>query len=408
MTDHPSPEQLTSNFRKLNAFQFLLSLQFIGGVLVVFFTNWGKISFAQVMFLQSCYVVFSLLLEMPTGAMADILGRKLSLTAATLVRTAAVLVYASYPNFYVFLAAEFLWAISESLVSGADQAFVYDSLKALDKSKDAPAVFARLKNYSLSGFLVSAPIGSLIAGWLGLRYAMMLIALPSLVAFLVALTLHEPPREKVQESLHKRPHYLRAMKTALHELARDKTLRPLVLDRITVSSMAFFLIWVYQPLLEKLHVPLFWFGIVHAALTGVQIIVIARLAMLERFFGSPKAFLTGSSVICGLSFILLGLQQNWYGAVIFMLLIGGFGLTRVVPYQGHINRHVGSSHRATVLSAISMAEKLCRAVTYPLIGWLLERSPSILLAGVGTTILAISFAAGRHIKNEDLQPAAAS
>ena len=408
MPESPSPEQLASNFKKLYAFEFLSNLHFISGVLVVFFTSWGKISFAQIMLLQSCYVIFGFLLEVPTGVLADLLGRKLSLAAGALALVLAVLLYSAYPNFWIFLAAEFLWAVTDAFISGADQALIYDSLKALGRTDDSQKVFARYQNARLTALLIAAPLGSLIAAHFGLRFTMLLLALPALLAFLLSFRLYEPPRDKTPGARFHPAHFLRTMKVGVFALMRDATLRTLSIDRILVTALAFLLIWMYQPMLEKLHVPLSWFGVVSAALTGVQMLIIARLAALERFAGSPKAFLIGSSVICGLAYILLSTQPNVYLSIGLMMLVWGFGVSRLVPYQGHINRHVGSAHRATVLSSISMVDKLFRALVYPLAGWLLERSSSALLMGLGTAILVTALVAARRIKNEDLQAVAAS
>ena len=75
----------------------------MGGVLVPFFLEWGKISFTQIMILQSFFVFSKFILEIPTGAIADYFGRKTSIIFSALVMSIAVFVYSSYPNFYIFL-----------------------------------------------------------------------------------------------------------------------------------------------------------------------------------------------------------------------------------------------------------------------------------------------------------------
>ncbi len=124
-----------ANIWKVYLFNFLFHLHFIDGVLVPFFTDWGGISFAQVMLLQSWYMVWVFLLEIPTGAVADRWGRKQSLTLAVLINGFAALIYASAPNFIVLLVGEFLWATSTALFSGACEAFVYDTLRGKPDKK---------------------------------------------------------------------------------------------------------------------------------------------------------------------------------------------------------------------------------------------------------------------------------
>ena len=87
-----------------------------------------------------------------------------------------------------------------ALVSGSDQALVYDSLKKFKCEKSSKKILGRLETFMLLGILVSAPIGGLIAATLGLRYTMMLMVIPSIAAIIIALSLKEPKTQKKTES----------------------------------------------------------------------------------------------------------------------------------------------------------------------------------------------------------------
>ena len=97
-----------SNIWKMYAFNFLTSLHFLAGVLIPFFFDFGKISFAQIMFLQVWFSVWVFALEIPTGTVADYLGRKTSLVMGAVMIAIAAVVYTSYPSFIIFMLAEFL------------------------------------------------------------------------------------------------------------------------------------------------------------------------------------------------------------------------------------------------------------------------------------------------------------
>jgi DHA3 family tetracycline resistance protein-like MFS transporter len=70
----------------------------IAGVLLPFFLMWGKISFVEVMFLQSYFTIMILIFEIPCGAIADHFSRKLSLILGTISTALAALIYSSYPS----------------------------------------------------------------------------------------------------------------------------------------------------------------------------------------------------------------------------------------------------------------------------------------------------------------------
>jgi len=54
------------------------------------------------MILQAIFTLSVFFLEIPTGVVADKFGRKISLSLAGLISAGGFLIYASYPNFWIF------------------------------------------------------------------------------------------------------------------------------------------------------------------------------------------------------------------------------------------------------------------------------------------------------------------
>ena len=140
----------------------------------------------------------------------------------------------------MFLLGEFLWAAGNALFSGAEEAIVYDSLKKLKREKDSKKIFARMATFQHLGFLLSAPIGSFIAAKLGLQYPMMFMMIPMLLAFIVAIFLKEPVTTKKVESTR----YVKLLFSGIKYLRKHKVLRILAFDRIFVSALVFFILWI--------------------------------------------------------------------------------------------------------------------------------------------------------------------
>ena len=180
-------------------FQFLIGLHFVAGVLVPFFLNWGKISFTQITILQAFFLFSIFILEIPTGTISDYFGRKTSLILATLVTCIGALIYSSFPNFYLFFLAEFMWALGSTLLSGADQALVYDSLKQENNEKESKKIFGKFNSFKLIGIMIAAPLGSIIATKIGLRYTVMFMAVPYFFAFIIACFFTEPKTKFTKE-----------------------------------------------------------------------------------------------------------------------------------------------------------------------------------------------------------------
>ena len=255
------------------AYNFFRQLAFVSAVLVPFFTEWGGITLTQVQLLQSWFMLWIFLLEVPTGAVADFLGRKYSLALGGLAAIAGVLVYGSVPRYELFLLGEFLLAAGMALTSGADQALLYDSLVEAGRERDSKSILARAHTCTLLGVMVSAFIGSFIAKYLGLNAPMLLSAIPFLIAAVIALTFREP---RVHQAVSERRRYLHILTTGTAYFYRHPHLRLLAVDAVIVAAGGYFVIWLYQPMLQRLHVPLEYFGYGHVLLTVTEILIAAQ------------------------------------------------------------------------------------------------------------------------------------
>lgn len=372
-----------SNIRKAYVFNFLTSLHFIGGVLIPFFMDWGKISFFQIMILQSWFVVWVFLLEVPTGAVADRFGRKASLVASSVVWIIGLVVYTSKPDFLIFLLGEFILAVGMSLSSGAAEAFVYDSLKEAGEEKRSKNVLGRFGSFEMAGLMVTAPIGGFIAATLGLRYAFLLMVIPFSAACLIALTFKEPKAEKKVESVR----YFQALVGGAKYFYSHKILRILAIDGIVIAVLSFLLIWTYQLLLKQLGVGLAYFGVIHALMAGVQIIAMNNFERLEKIFRSKSRYLFFSAFISGAAFIFLGINNYVIPAVIAILVAAGFGLSRFILVSSYMQKHIESHNRATVISCASMLRGFGLAIIYPLAGLIVEWSLSYAFMAIGAAMI---------------------
>ena len=367
-------------------FRFFANLHFIGGVLVPFFTDWGGINLTQILILQSWFMLWIFLLEVPTGTVADFIGRKHSLILACSINAFAALVYSSLPDFYVFLLGEVLWAASAAFLSGASEAFVYDTLKESGESEKSKEVFGRIASFGLAGIMIGAPIGSVIAAEFGLRAPMLLLVVPFAIAFVVALTFKEPKMGQKTESKH----YTKILRDGVKYFYESEILKILALDMIVISSVAYFMIWFYQPMLAKAGLDVAYFGIVHAVFAAGQILIMNNYEKLERVFGSKKRLISFSAAIPGVMFILGGLTTFIPLILLVIILGGGFGLSRRPLFVSYMNKYIPSPRRATVLSTISMLNTFTLIVANPVVGLLADWSLNYTLIILGVAAVGFS------------------
>ncbi len=386
-----------ANVRRVYAWKLLTSLHFFTGVLIPFFTQWGGITLQQVLWIQSWFMLWIVALEIPTGAFADRHGRRASMLCATFCLIAAVGYYATHRGFAHFLVAEFLWAAASAFASGADEALAYDSLKAADEEGASKKALARLGTAEIFAISIAAPVGSLVASRYGLRAPMALGLIPYFIAIPVALSLREAPRVAPQE----RPGYWAVMTGGARYFATHKILRALAFDSVTVWALSFMTIWLYQPRLQELGVPLVFFGFVTAGATLFQAAVLLNVSVFERFFGGPRRYLLWSALIPGACYLTLAFARAPLIVAALIVLVPGFGLSRSVLINNYMHKHVDSERRATVLSAASMARQLFTACVYPVVGWAAQKSLTWTFAGLGLAVLFC--AAASSVEDEHLR-----
>ena len=103
-------------------------MRFFIPVLALFYIA-SKVSFTEFSIIMSVFALMTLILEIPSGAIADIIGRKKTLIIARFCYIIEIFLIAFYDGFYIFLIAKVISGIGVSLSSGTDQALLYDTLK---------------------------------------------------------------------------------------------------------------------------------------------------------------------------------------------------------------------------------------------------------------------------------------
>ncbi len=365
----------------------LVRMHFFAGVLVPFFTDWGGLTLSQLFLLQAWYFLCIFLLEVPTGAVADRWGRKASLICANACLLTATAIYSTGKGLPRYLLAEIFWAASGALISGADEAMIYDSLKAADDESRSKKTLSRLASCEIAAIAFAAPIGSLIAVRWGLNAPMLAMLVPSSIGMLVCLSLKEPPTGEEDA----KPGYREVLTRGVRYFASHKPLRALAFDSVTIWMLSFMTIWLFQPRLRELGVGIGVYGFIAAAMTLSQIAIMSGIERIEIFFGGARRYLIWSAVIPGLAFLLLPFATNPWAACALFIAIPAFGLSRSVLISNYMNNHISSAKRATVLSTVGMGRQLMGIIVLPTVGLLTKLSLDWTFAALGAAILACAW-----------------
>jgi len=376
-----------SNILKYYIFAFILGIHTVRAVYYPYMTIWGGLSFFQMMLLQSYFTAMIVILEIPSGAIADYLGRKTALVLSALSIALAAFTYSIIPNFYIFMLAETFWALGASLMSGTNQAFLYISLKSYGEEENLSKTFGRIQTLNLIALTISAPLGSIIAEFISLQFTMTCLAFIYTVAFIFSFTLKEP---KLVDNGYQRENYFAIIKSGFKELKNNKILRTLALDWIPINVLLFFLFWTYQVYFEAIHIPILFFGFILIFMNMTNAIFMNVIPKLLNHSKNKKKFLTIINLINGGAYLLLGVTTFIPLGLAIILTIVAFGYTRYLIFINGINKQIESENRATILSTINMFSSFLRAILYPIIGLLVMWNVFFVFIMTGVLILFLS------------------
>ena len=133
-----------ANVRRFIAFRIFFNSRFYYPVFTILFLDFG-LTIAQFSILNAVWAAVIVLAEVPSGALADVVGRKRLLVAASSIMAVEIGIICFAPAggsplvFYIFLANRILSGLAEAAASGADEAIAYDTLAERgEKKQDSP------------------------------------------------------------------------------------------------------------------------------------------------------------------------------------------------------------------------------------------------------------------------------
>ncbi|MFH0969986.1 MAG: MFS transporter [Candidatus Diapherotrites archaeon] len=381
---------------KIYAYEFLKGLHFFGAILIPFFTEWGHLNYEQIFLLQSWFLFWIFLLEIPTGSFADRFGRKYSLALGGILNALGALLYIAAPRFEVFLLAEFVWALSCAFTSGADEAILYDTLKSEKKENQAKSAFSWKESIGLIAIGIGSTIGSLTIIPFGLTFPYFLTAGVLFLSGLLAITIKEP---KIISKKQK-PALFTIMKEGLGYIRGHKTLQILAFDMISLSVVSYFMIWLFQPLIQNAGVSIAYFGLVHTGIIIAEVGLLALYPRIEKKLGKKRKLLFYTSILTGVFFIIAGITTNIPLLLLAIFLGGGIGLTRRPILMAYMQHYIPSDKRATIGSGISMLRTLSIAGANLIVGKLAEWNIPNTMIILGAA--AIAFAMISKVEEEQL------
>jgi MFS family permease len=353
------------NFTALYIVKIAKWMNLIMPVIVLFYKSNG-LTMKDIFLLQSFYSLTLMTLEIPTGYFADRAGRKTSILLGAILGFTGYLAYSFSFGFWQFVVAEVILGVSQSLVSGADSALLYDTLSAGKQSDKYTQLEGRVTSIGNFGEAFAGIIGGLIAAS-SLRTPFFVQTCVALLAIPAAILLVEPPIKMIKI----KPGLSEIRLIIFSVLHRNTKLKWNTFFSAITGASTLTMAWFAQPYFGQLHIPISLYGVLWAILNlsvGISAIYAWRF---EMKYGVVKTVLIFTLAIFS-SYILLPFMPGYTGLVILLVFYLGRGLA-TPTLRNYINIITTSEVRATVLSVRNFLIRLIFAVTGPLWGWITDK-----------------------------------
>jgi len=387
------------NVRLFIAFRVFFNARFYYPIFTILFLDFG-LTLEQFALLNAAWAAVIVVLEVPSGAMADTFGRRnlLVVTGVLMVIEIALLCFVPLGNagllFAVFLANRVLSGAAEAAASGADEAIAYDALKIEGSAVDWPRVLEKQMRMQSIAYIVAMSVGAavydpvlmqrvlnalglniLLTQEITLRFPLYLTLITAVMTLLITLQMKEQSLSKseCEQSEHCPTSTLQAFKLTLQAggwILKTPFALVIIFAGLMFDNSIRMVMTLCSQYYRLISLPEASFGLIGSgvALLGL---VIPRLAykMVNRH--SPGYNLGTMAVLTGAGLIGMTFFLPVIGLIPLALLSSVMYLGRF--FESHyLNRITASHQRATVLSFKGLSFNLA----YGLIGVLY----SILLA----------------------------
>ena len=351
-----------------------LAASFIWGINTIFLLDAG-LSNLEAFAANAFFTVGMVIFEVPTGIVADTIGRRVSYLLGTVTLAATTLLYVMLWQiegpFWAWAVVSVLLGLGFTFFSGAVEAWLVDALNATHFEGNLESVFGRGQVVGGAAMLTGSVAGGYIAQVTSLGVPFVLRGVVLLVMFVVAFTLMKDVGFTPQKNIGVAKGVRRIASASIEYGWRVPTVKWIMLASPFTAGVGFYAFYALQPYLLDLWGDSEAYGIaglVAAIVAGAQIVGGLAAPLIRRMFHRRTSALFVTALASAVTLVLIGVFQNFW-VVIGLIVVWGLLFAASMPIrQTYLNGLIPSQQRATILSFDSMLGSTGGVVVQPVLG----------------------------------------
>ncbi|NOU72358.1 MFS transporter [Paenibacillus sp. LMG 31458] len=344
----------TSNLPKLYALRFFSSLIPAYVIERLFWEERGM-TIQMVVYTEIIYALTIVLLEIPTGIMADNWGRKRMLVLSALLACSEFLILLYATEFWHFALVVFLAGVSRSASSGSENALLYDSLKLQGKASSFEKQLGRLNACDFVSAILAALCGSLLASKYDLELNYWISLGSTIIALVLSLLLIEPAAED-SISIEEVIPFKAYVAVSLRFFRANPRVTLVMLSAMVSGAAIGYIEEFWQLYVSRLGVPVVYFGMLSAAIMLLQLPGNLMAHVLIRWF-SYRTLIFIIMVVFAVGFTYVAISKDFIGLTAMLIICLFSGVMEPIA-TGYLHHRMNSSMRATIDSFQSLGENL--------------------------------------------------
>lgn len=356
--------------RNINLMYFISSLmwaRFYIPIIALFYIA-SQVPLEQFAIIMSVFALATLVLEIPSGVVADILGKKNTMIIAAILYAIELVMISFMNGFWPFLIAKIISGFGVGLMSGTKESIVYDSLKKLNKTKEHKKISGKITMYTNISTAFIYVIGGILFSIDSKLPAM--ISIPFVfIGIILMLFLKEPYRNDKKLTFRNSVNHL---KESWYFFKNNKDIQFLGFFAFMSFAAISISLSVSSAYFELVLIPIALMGAVAFVGSMATAYTAKKADSIEKFLGIRRSFYL-IQLITTLGLFLMALLIPYVGILFYLLIpiISGFSQ---VTLNHYINIKVESSHRTTMLSINNFFGNLGIFILFPVFGFITKGS----------------------------------
>ncbi len=306
---------------------------------------------------ESFIFATQLLMELPTGAFADLLGKRITVILSNILRAASMFVFAFADTFPEFLIFAFLMGLGEAMGSGAGEALLFDTLKQAGIEKD----FSKYQSRFGLAFNVGLAISTLAGGFMDtvwFRLPALGYAVASLLSAIACLRFIEPDIDTEKFTF---VNYVNQIKNGVKEITKSNYAKKISLFFVLVGGISWLVMYSFKTILmTDLGFSSPQMGTFQSIARVAYSIILFQLLNKTKFITKKRAFYL-FPIMMILSMVPTYWLSKWM-TLPFLATAMLVSTARWTILTKYTNEIFSSKNRATAISTLSMAISLIYVV----------------------------------------------